>query len=161
MFCLCTQNVANRFRCTMSYSSWMAIRSWWSDRLIERNEWNEWIERKVRLDRLVCCIFAGKTFLLCKRPEVERKIKDDRCDSKNKKKPPAYVRIYVRRKGFYILSVISVICHLRRLKMYEKQVHVFGSLGAPVFVTQRNRRNRRKQEMLPAYLRIYVRRKDF
>ena len=35
-------------------------------------------ERKVRLDRPVCCIFAGKTFLLCKRPEVERKIKDDR-----------------------------------------------------------------------------------
>ena len=154
MFCLCTQNVANRFRCTMSYSSWMTIRSWWSDKLIERierkerNEWNEWIERKVRLDRPVCCIFAGKTFLLCKRPEVERKIKDDGCDSKNKKKLPAYVRIYVRRKVFYILSVISVICHLRRLKIKDvwktgaciwenrcthltKQVHVFGSSGAP------------------------------
>ncbi len=36
---------------------------------------------------------------------------DDEYDSKNKKKPPAYVRMYVRRKVFYILSVISVICH--------------------------------------------------
>ena len=59
---------------------------------------------------------------------------DDGYDSKNKKKPPAYVRIYVRRKVFYILSVISVIRHLRRLKMYEKQVHVFGKTGAPVWV---------------------------
>ena len=29
----------------------------------------------------------------------------------------AYVRAYVRRKVFYILSVISVIRHLRRLKI--------------------------------------------
>ena len=35
-------------------------------------------------------------------------------------------------KVFYILSVISVICHNRRLKMYEKQVHVFGETGAPI-----------------------------
>ena len=42
---------------------------------------------------------------------------DDRYDSKNKKDLPAYVRMYVRRKVFYILSVISVIRHLRRLKI--------------------------------------------
>ena len=35
-------------------------------------------------------------------------------------------------KVFYILSVISVICHNRKLKMYEKQVHVFGKTGAPI-----------------------------
>ena len=44
---------------------------------------------------------------------------DDGYDSKNKKKPPAYVRIYVRRKVFYKLSVISVIRHLRRLKIKD------------------------------------------
>ena len=51
----------------------------------------------------------------------------------------AYVRTYVRRKVFYILSVISVIRHLRKLKMYKnrcthltKQVHVFDKTGAPV-----------------------------
>ncbi len=38
---------------------------------------------------------------------------DDGYDSKNKKDPPAYVRMYVRRKVFYTLSVISVICHPR------------------------------------------------
>ena len=36
---------------------------------------------------------------------------DDGYDSKNKKKLPAYVRTYVRRKVFYTLSVISVIRH--------------------------------------------------
>ena len=35
---------------------------------------------------------------------------DDGDDSKNKKKLPAYVRIYVRRKGF--LYIIRHICHL-------------------------------------------------
>ena len=75
---------------------------------------------------------------------------DDGYDSKNKKDLPAYVRMYVRRKVFYKFSVISVIRHLRRLKIKDvwktgaciwenrcthltKQVHVFGSLGAPVF----------------------------
>ena len=53
---------------------------------------------------------SSERFLLCKRPEVERKMTDDGCDSKNKKKPPAYVRIYVRRKGF--LYIIRHICHL-------------------------------------------------
>ena len=44
---------------------------------------------------------------------------DDGYDSKNKKDLPAYVRMYVRRKVFYILSVISVIRHLRRLKIKD------------------------------------------
>ena len=34
---------------------------------------------------------------------------DDGYDSKNKKKPPAYVRMYVRRKVF--LYIIRHICH--------------------------------------------------
>ena len=70
---------------------------------------------------------------------------DDRCDSKKQKKPSCVrARIYVRRKVFYILSVISVICHKEgkeeegcmciknRCMYFGKQVHLFGSLGAPI-----------------------------
>jgi len=44
---------------------------------------------------------------------------DDGYDSKKKKDLPAYVRMYVRRKVYYKLSVISVIRHLRRLKIKD------------------------------------------
>ena len=44
---------------------------------------------------------------------------DDGYDSKNKKDLPAYVRMYVRRKVFYKFSVISVIRHLRRVKIKD------------------------------------------
>ena len=66
---------------------------------------------------------------------------DDGYDSKNKKKLPAYVRIYVRRKVFYTLSVISVIRHQEKIR-------------------NSNRRNSKKQRKVSC-VRAHVRVKYF
>ena len=66
---------------------------------------------------------------------------DDGYDSKNKKKLPAYVRTYVRRKVFYTLSVISVIRHQEKIR-------------------NSNRRNSKKQRKVSC-VRAHVRVKYF
>ncbi len=69
------------------------------------------------------CTYAGDFSLFFTVPSVTVPylflVTDDGYDSKNKKDLPAYVRMYVRRKVFYKLSVISVIRHLRRLKIKD------------------------------------------
>ena len=66
---------------------------------------------------------------------------DDGYDSKNKKKLPAYVRTYVRRKVFYTLSVISVTRHQEKIR-------------------NSNRRNSKKQRKVSC-VRAHVRVKCF
>ena len=66
---------------------------------------------------------------------------DDGYDSKNKKDLPAYVRMYVRRKVFYKLSVISVIRHQEKIR-------------------NSNRRNSKKQRKVSC-VRAHVRVKYF
>jgi len=63
---------------------------------------------------------------------------DDGYDSKNKKKLPAYVRMYVRRKVFYKLSVISVICHQEKIRNSNR----------------RNSKKQRKVSCVRAYVRV-------
>ena len=89
----------------------------------EKNETNESNEKNGKSDWTVSFVVSLQEKHSCfasdQRSSERLKMTDDGCDSKNKKKLPAYVRIYVRRKVFYILSVISVICHLRRLKIKD------------------------------------------
>ena len=63
---------------------------------------------------------------------------DDGYDSKNKKKLPAYVRTYVRRKVFYTLSVISVIRHQEKIRNSNR----------------RNSKKQRKVSCVRAHVRV-------
>jgi len=65
-------------------------------RFIERNEWKE---RKVRLERPVCCIFAAKKikhscFASDRRSSERLKVTGDEVTAKTIKSLPAYVRTY-------------------------------------------------------------------
>ena len=120
----------------------------WFPRFIERNE------RKVRLDRPSCCIFAGKTFLLCKRPKVERNIEQSLSRICNPTAPSisicnALINNIWGRKHIYALKILILITVGLQIQPSSDRRSSGRWRGDEV--TAKIRKN------IPAYVRAYVR----